>query len=396
MSIAEHPLPVSDTEAARLFADLADEPALVLAVSGGPDSMALLVLAARWRKSLTDGPTLVAVTIDHGLRPESGAEAEAVRRLAEALGVSHRILHWTGAKPATGLQEAARAARYRLLAAAAGEIGARDVLTAHTRDDQAETVLMRMSRGSGLTGLAGMARMTRLPPGIGGRIKLVRPFLDIPKARLIATLEAADIAFADDPSNREARFTRVRLRGLMPALAAEGLDAQRLALLARRMARADAALDVAVNDAAERLVLEPSSGDEIALDAKGFAGLPAEIALRLIGATIARVGDEGRVELGKLEGLLAALTEVTHGEAVLEGARAPRFRRTLAGASVTLDGERLVMERAPPRRRRRGGTAAIPAGAATPRGPADEAPIIKEIRPIPLADAPAGPTLAEG
>jgi tRNA(Ile)-lysidine synthase len=347
VSIAEHPLPVSAAETARLFADLADEPALALAISGGPDSTALLLLVARWRQSLTDGPKLLAVTIDHGLRPESAAEAEAVRRLAETLAVSHRILRWTGPKPAAGLQEAARAARYRLLAAAADEIGAGYGLTAHTLDDQAETVLMRMARGSGLTGLAGMARVTTLPLDGGDAIKLVRPFLDVPKARLIATLEAAGIAFADDPSNRETRFTRVRLRGLMPALAAEGLDAGRLALLARRVARADAALESAVNDAMERLSLECPSDEKIAFDAKGFAALPDEIALRLIGATIASAGDGGPVELGKLEALFAALAEVSH-----KGERAPRFRRTLAGASITLDGGRLVVECAPARRRR--------------------------------------------
>ena len=395
MSIAEHPLPVSATETARLFADLAHHPGLVLAVSGGPDSTALLLLAARWRQSLTDGPKLLAVTVDHGLRPESAAEARAVRRLAGTLGVPHRILPWIGAKPATGLQEAARAARYQLLAAAAGEIDAGHVLTAHTLDDQAETVLMRMARGSGLTGLAGMARVTTLSRD-GGAIKLVRPFLDLPKARLIATLEAAGIAFADDPSNRAARFTRVRLRGLMPALAAEGLDANRLAVLARRAARAEAALDAGVNDALERLLVDWPSDEQATFNARGFAKLPDEIALRLLGMLVASMGDEGPVELGKLEALFAALTETIHQEAEPRRARAPRFRRTLAGASVILEGERIVVERAPPRRQRREGATTVPKGEMAARETAGEAPIIKEIRPIPLADGPAGPTLAEG
>lgn len=392
MSIAERPEPISATETARLFADLAHHPALVLAVSGGPDSNALLVLAARWRESLTDGPKLLAVTVDHGLRPESGAEAQAVHRLAETLAVSHRIVRWTGTKPATGLQAAARAARYRLLATAADEAGAGHVLTAHTLDDQAETVLMRMARGSGLTGLAGMARAAVMPPDGGGKVKLVRLFLDIPKARLIATLQAAGVTFADDPSNRQARFTRVRLRGLMSALAAEGLDASRLALLARRVARAEAALEAVVATAAERLELASSSSDhQIAFDAPDFAKLPDEIALRLLSRAIARAGNEGSVELGKLETLLAALTQAMHKD---NGT--PRFRRTLAGASITLEGERLVVERAPARRRRSEGAKAVPAGGRAPRAPAGEPPIIKEIRPIPLADGPAGPTLAKG
>ncbi len=155
--------PVSRTEANDLFADLVSAPAIVLAVSGGPDSTALLLLAARWRKARRRGPKLLAVTVDHGLRAGSAAEAKQVARLARSLGVPHRILRWTGAKPTSGLQEKARLARYRLLSEAAAKIGASHILTAHTLDDQAETVLMRLLRGSGPTGLSGMARRaTRL------------------------------------------------------------------------------------------------------------------------------------------------------------------------------------------------------------------------------------------
>lgn len=394
MPTADEAAPVSAPEAARLFADLAVCPALVLAVSGGPDSTALLVLAARWRDALGAGPKLLAVTVDHGLRPESGAEAEAVKRLAGTLGVPHRTLHWIGAKPAAGLQQAARAARYRLLAAAAHEIGARHILTAHTLDDQAETVLMRMARGSGLTGLAGMARMTPLDASFqrsagATELVLVRPLLDIPKVRLIATLAAAGIAFAEDPSNRDPRFTRVRMRALLPALAAEGLDASRLALLSRRMARAEAALEAAVDAAFARLSLEGASDRRTVLDAAGFAALPAEVALRLVGRAIARLGDEGPVELGKLEALFGALTG-----SVRTAPQPPRFRRTLAGALVTLDAGRLVVERAPARRRIDGNEATPGGGTARP-GKAHGRPIVKEIRPIPLADGPVGLTLAQ-
>ena len=108
--------PLSAAEAKALFSNLASAPALVLAVSGGPDSTALLFLAARWRASRKQGPKLLAVTVDHGLRQESAAEARAVARLAKKLGVPHRTLHWTGVKPKSGLQEKARAMRYRLLA----------------------------------------------------------------------------------------------------------------------------------------------------------------------------------------------------------------------------------------------------------------------------------------
>jgi tRNA(Ile)-lysidine synthase len=348
---------VSDAEADALFADLIDQPALVLAVSGGPDSTALMWLAARWRKRQRRGPKLIAVTVDHGLRPEARREAAAVKRLARRLGIAHRTLRWTGAKPKTALQEKARAARYRLIAAAADRARATCVLTAHTIDDQAETILFRMTRGSGLTGLAGMARMRPLvmptqppsnarrgKPEPGASVFLVRPLLDLAKARLVATLRAAKIASADDPSNRDPRFTRTRLRALAPALAAEGLDARRFALLGRRVRRAEAAIEFAVAAAAAALSAGAwSEHGPIVLEAEGFAALPAEVALRLLGRAIARVGDEGPVRLGKLESLADALAATP---------ASVRFRHTLAGAAVTLGADRITVERAPARRNR--------------------------------------------
>jgi len=343
--------PVSLTEAAQLFAPSADCANLVLAVSGGPDSMALLLLAAGWRDTLVAPPQLLAVTIDHGLRPEAAAEAEAVAGIALRLGVRHRTLHWTGAKPSTGLQAAARAARYELLAAAAHEAGARQILTAHTLDDQAETVLFRLARGSGVAGLAGMATVTRL----AGGLELVRPLLGLPKARLVATLAAAGVGFAVDPSNADPRFTRPRLRRSMPALAAEGLTAARLAALARRAARADAALEAATDAAEQQLTVSGQVVAGIALRADGFLALPAEISLRLLGRAVTRLSS-GRLALSKLEALAAALADAA------AECRGGRFRRTLAGAAVTLsrDGT-IVITRAPPRRR----------GAEEPTGGAD-------------------------
>ena len=158
------------------------------------------------------GPKLLAITIDHRLRPESAAEARAVSALARRLGVPHRTVRWEGRKPKTGLQEAARQARYRLLAESAVRMKAQHILTAHTLDDQAETMLMRLTRGSGVSGLCGMTPLAPVPAGQHAGIVLVRPLLDIPKARLVATLQRAGIAFADDPSNRDPRFTRARLR----------------------------------------------------------------------------------------------------------------------------------------------------------------------------------------
>ncbi len=337
--------PFLAAELKALFSDLEHLPVLVLAVSGGPDSTALMMLAARWRKTLKTKPALIAVTIDHGLRKEAKREAANVARLARKLGLAHRTLRWTGRKPKTGLQEAARVVRYRLLADAARNAKASHILTAHTRDDQAETVLIRMSRGSGVSGLAAMARISALPGASEGQIELVRPLLDIPKARLVASLRAAKFSFADDPSNRDPRFTRARLRGLMDELAREGLDARRFALLALRLKRADMAIEAVVDRAEAELAHPATAPDAIAFDATRYGTLPAEIALRLIGRAVARAGDEGPVELAKLEALKAALDVARNGGNA-------RFRRSLAGAIVTLRTGQITVERAPPRRGR--------------------------------------------
>jgi tRNA(Ile)-lysidine synthase len=173
-------------------------------------------------------------------------------------------------------------------------------------------------------------------------VQLVRPFLDIAKSRLIATLAAAKLPSADDPTNRDPRFTRARLRALLPRLAEEGLDAPRLVLLARRLARAEAALAETAARAFDAIAVKPAKSGQIAFDRAGFAALSPEIALRLLGRAIDEVGDEGPTELGKLETLLATLG--TTGGA--------RFRRSLAGALVSLTPSAVTVERAPARARR--------------------------------------------
>ena len=203
------------------------------------------------------------------------------------------------------MQEAAREARYRLLAQAAARVGYAHILTAHTLDDQAETVLFRLARGSGLGGLAGMAYAAPLPAAAAGTFFLVRPLLHIPKARLVATLEAAGVAYSEDPSNRDPRFTRARLRTFMPALAKEGLDARGLA----RLAAACGAPKWRSNSPSPRRARRSLRGRgrnavRSCSQPTQFASLPAEVALRLLGRAIAHAGDEGPVELAKLESAL--------------------------------------------------------------------------------------------
>jgi tRNA(Ile)-lysidine synthase len=334
-----------------LFADWKGAPALVLAVSGGPDSVALMWLAARWRRALARGPRLIAVTIDHGLRAESAREAREVKAVARTLELEHRTLRWNGDKPRSGIPAAARAARYRLLARAARSAGATHVLTAHTSDDQAETLLMRLLRGSGIAGLSAMARESERDG-----VRLVRPLLSVPKSRLVATLERAGIAFADDPTNRDMTFTRPRLRALLPVLAAEGGDARSLARLATRLARANDAVEVLTDGAERYLALKGGAaphGQGRELDAEAFAALPEEIRLRLLQRAINRFGHEGPAELGKVEALLAQLDRYL-AEKPRKGPTAQQIglKQTLAGALVSIGGGKLRIAPAPARRRR--------------------------------------------
>jgi tRNA(Ile)-lysidine synthase len=328
--------PVSQEETARLFAPLAAAPLVLLAVSGGADSLALLVLAARWAMA-ADRPRLAVATVDHGLRPTSAAEAAHVAAVAAGFGLPHATLYWEGPKPRRGIEAAARQARYDLLAAHAAARGARHLVTAHTRDDQAETVLLRLAAGSGPAGLAAMRPLIRRPDGLIH----VRPLLTVPKARLVATLDAEGIAWCEDESNRDPALARGRLRAARAVLAREGLTDARLARLAARSAEAEDALAAAAAAAWREVALSSSSFVEI--DLPKLLALPAELRLRVIGRAVAAVG-EGEIRLARLEALAQALVEAA--------ARGGRIARTLAGARVGIEGGRLMAVPAPPRRER--------------------------------------------
>src|SRR5580704_4808285 len=178
-----------------------------------------------------------AATVDHGLRPESAAEAQSVADLCERLGVPHAILLWTGAKPSTRLQERAREARYRLLSEHARAIVAGTIVTGHHADDQAETVLFRLMRGSGVAGLRGMDVMSARDG-----MTITRPLMGLKKRDLIAFANTRRTPFIDDPSNVDPRFARTRLRALLARLDEEGLNAEALDRLARRARETEEAL----------------------------------------------------------------------------------------------------------------------------------------------------------
>src|SRR5690606_8891238 len=197
------------------------------------------------------GFTLHVFTVDHGLCKEAAAEARYAGVLAQELGVPHRILRWKGEKPASGIQAAARKARYRLLLEACRKVGAGDLLVAHHLEDQAETFLLRLARGSGVDGLAAMKPVRLLSEG-EPHVRLLRPLLDLPRERLHATVARSGLVPVSDPSNEDERFDRVKARKIAEHLAPLGLDAARLARMAGHMARAREALEGAVADLLDR------------------------------------------------------------------------------------------------------------------------------------------------
>ena len=332
------PAALSERAIDAIFAPLVDAKAILLAVSGGPDSTALLLMAASWAGRRGGRPRLAAATVDHGLRAESAEEARAVAELCRSVGVPHHVLVWRGAKPKTRVQERAREARYRLLTECARAVGADVVATAHHLDDQAETTLFRLLRGSGIGGLRAMAARA---PRHG--VTVARPLLGLRKRELVAYCEAAGVAFARDPANDDPRYARARLRALAGALAAEGLDAPALARLARRAAQVEEALTRQADAAESRLRLVATA----ACDARALLQEPVEIAERLIAAAIAKVGgkDPSRVGLEKIEALAQGLLSAVAANRA--------FSANVAGARVRLTAKGgLRVEPEPPRRRR--------------------------------------------
>ena len=295
--------PLCDLEFVGLMAAVGpfeSRPHVAVAVSGGPDSLALCLLAETWARAR--GGRVTALTVDHGLRSGSADEALAVGRWLKARDIDHHILAWRGAKPASGVQAAARAARYRLLGRWCRQAGVLHLFLAHHLDDQAETFLMRLGSGSGVDGLAAMSAIVDKPSA-----RLIRPLLGVAKVRLEATLRELGQDWIEDPSNRDAKFARTAARAELSALAAAGLTAARLVQTASAMAGARIALeDTAAALAATCCSLYPEGYARI--DGPALAAAPAEISLRVLGRVLAAVGGSphmpGREKLERLHDLL--------------------------------------------------------------------------------------------
>lgn len=284
---------------------LAADSRLALAVSGGPDSMALALLAAGWVRSIgrSDVPALI---VDHGLRPDSAQEAEMVAaRLESIAGLCPEILRLSLAPLQTGVMEKAREGRYACLAARCSEEGISFLLLAHHQDDQAETLLMRLAKGSGLDGLCGM----RAVQTYDSCLTLIRPFLDVSKRALVATCEAFEVPYVSDPSNENDAYLRPRLRKSMQVLEKEGLSSSRLAVTAARLGRARAALETISARAFEETRLPDGSGS-VRLDAEALRQWPEEIRLRVILRALSVLDPDfvsSNIRLEKLENLVDLL-----------------------------------------------------------------------------------------
>ena len=348
MSRPEDCQPIGADEVAGLFAPLlpgAGEP-VALAVSGGCDSTALMALFADWLGGEgADAGRHVVLTVDHRLRPESTAEAGAVAARAAALGFAHATLVWEGEKPRSGIQAAARAARYRLMLGYLAAHRITTLITAHTQDDQAETLLMRLARGSGLDGLAGVApALDVVAPGGEARVRLLRPLLGVPRLRLKATLDARGLGWSEDPTNISLAFERPRLRAARAALDALGLTDAMLASSVRRLRRARAALE-AIADAVGREETGIVRADRcgfFVIDRERLGRLPEELIVRLIGRCIAAAGGSGEpVPLAKLEAVVAGLVGLGH---------AGTGSWTLARAHISAGTGAIRIEREPGRR----------------------------------------------
>ncbi|MFM7084561.1 MAG: tRNA lysidine(34) synthetase TilS [Hyphomicrobium sp.] len=296
---------------------------VLLAVSGGSDSLALLYLAAQWAKTYPQiTPHFEVATIDHGLREGSYEEACRVRTHAEGLGLKHHLLPWRGPKPQTSLQELARAERYALLEEVA--LGWKEekvaIATAHTMDDQGETVLMRLARGSGPDGLKGIT--PKRPLSSSSRIALLRPLLRVSRADLCAWLSSQNLSWEEDPSNLNTLFERVRLRTAATTLRSLGLNADKLALAAHRQNRAVDALEVATDDL-QKACFQLQGGAYGSLDISVFGQSPEELRIRLL-ARVLNIfrGETPPAQLEQVERLVEDLD------------KRPLLRRTLGGCEL--------------------------------------------------------------
>ena len=317
--------PIDADEFAAAMESLAgrSEQRIAVAVSGGADSMALAVLLRDWCRGTSIA--LHALTVDHGLRPESASEAARVSEWMKGLGVPHSTLNWADG-PAAARREAsaqadARSARYRLLTAWCRSQGVSHLAVGHHAEDQVETFLMRLARGSGLAGLASMA-----PSTVADGIVVIRPLLAEPKARLEATVRAAGHKWITDPSNTNAAYGRARFRAARGFLAAEGLTDERLLATIAHLRRAQLVVDDAV-DCLSRTSVSRDTFGAFSINAARLMEAPLEVGLRLLTQTL--IAASGGIYGPRFDAIARLHSRLFRDE---------QCRATLSGCVVTRSG----------------------------------------------------------
>lgn len=330
--------PIDDAEASAIFAGLRQRP-LALAVSGGPDSMAMMALIQSWRRASSDPAETIVLTVDHGLRVTARDEAALVMREAARLSLMAHTLNWMAPKPETGLAVAARTARYDLLAEGVIRYGTLDmgIATAHTADDARETFIMRLARGSSATGLAGIKRETQWRGADGTRsvpLTLIRPLLAIEKSRLVATCRARGVPFIEDLTNVDQHYERPRVRVLLETLDAAGLTRRPLTRAIARLVRMRETLDALV-EAALHVRVDLHNGLMATLRLEPDWHRKAEIEIAVIARLIAAYGGEAEpVRLAHIEALVEAMIATPSGVV-----------RTLGGTRIEARDDRVSIVR---------------------------------------------------
>ena len=301
-----------------------------VAVSGGGDSIALMHLLAGWAKRSKRAAPVI-VTVDHGLKPQSASEARKVAQWARDAGLKASVLVWSGAKPRSNIEAQARDARYSLMGEWLRKNRLAALYVAHNLDDQAETFLLRLIRGSGLDGLAAMQAISPYPTTGFSGVRLVRPLLEVERAALRSNLTHRGAGWLEDPMNSDDRFARVRIRKAWTALEELGLSRRRLVDAAAHLSRAREALD-AVTLAVLSRTCKPV-GRDLHVDRSALAAAPREIALRALAQMLMVVGGQPyRPRFEKLERLLDRLAkDMLAGGATLHGCQIAATRRGQGG-----------------------------------------------------------------
>jgi len=314
-------------DAALRRAGVAENATLAVGVSGGADSTALALLLKAVRP-------IVALTVDHSLRDGSAAEAASVAKTMARHGIKHHTLTWASEKPLTNLQAAAREARYSLMDAWCAEAGISFLALGHHMDDQAETFLLRLARGSGVYGLAAMSERAGMPRA-GSAVVLLRPLLRVPKDVLTSYLQEQSESWIEDPSNDMDKFDRVKLRQFMQDSPLAGLSADKIAATAARLERARSALEHYSSALLEDAATVHPAGF-VSLDPHVLLAAPEEISLRCLARVLRHVsGEPYSARLEKLETCLAAI-------------KAEDFKgSTLSGCQILPQDDMLLIGREP-------------------------------------------------